>query len=276
MRRTTAAFVLFCMVPMSVCGACRAEADSLSGGGVRLSLRTPRVEDQGYVGFAERLLERGPADGDGADVVTTGRSPAKEGAASFLLPGLGQYRMGRKIRSRLFFTLEGAAWIAAGSFLWQGYAREGAYKDYAVAFADVRGTGHSDDYYEAISSYMSNEGFGGYNEAVRREARELFEDDRAGLEDYYGANKIAGDLSWRWVSVKALERYRDLRSGSRSAYRRALYTVVFALALRVVSAVDAVRLAQRENGVEEADRGGISLGLEGKQSGFYFYLAKVF
>ncbi|MCK4236766.1 MAG: hypothetical protein KAX38_06580, partial [Candidatus Krumholzibacteria bacterium] len=52
------------------------------------------------------------------------------------------------------------------------------------------------------------------------------------------------------------ENYGVLRSGSRSSYRRALYSAVFALALRVVSTVDAVRLARgedRSGGKHESD-----------------------
>ena len=42
------------------------------------------------------------------------------------------------------------------------------------AAASVPGTGHSKDYYEKVGGWISNDGPGGYNEYVRREARDLY------------------------------------------------------------------------------------------------------
>jgi hypothetical protein len=204
------------------------------------------------------------------------RSPLREGAASFLLPGLGQYRMGRNIRSKIFFGLEGAAWIAIGSFLWQGYAREIAYKDYAVAYAGVAGTDHPDDYWEKIGQYRSNDGPFGYNESVMREARDLYYPDRASMDAYYDQNKIMGDLGWQWNTERTFDRYNDLRDGSRAANRRALYTVMFAFALRIVSTVDAVMLARGENQESPDDEGKISIQVKPQQGGFLLSFERSF
>ncbi len=202
-------------------------------------------------------------------------SPFREGAASFLLPGLGQLRMGRVLRSKIYFGLEGATWVAIGSFLWQGYARENAYKDYAVAFAGVSGTSHSDKYYETIGKYMSNDGPGGYNEYVRREARDLYYPDIGAMDSYYASNSIVGVESWRWESEKTFSLYNNLRDGSRSSYRRALYAGFFALALRVVSAVDAVRLARGSAG--DGDSGeSVSMSIKHQHDGFRISFTKSF
>lgn len=203
-------------------------------------------------------------------------SPLTEGAASLLLPGLGQLRMGRILRSRIYFGLEGAAWIAIGGFLWQGYARENAYRDYAMAFAAVAGTSHSDDYYETIGRFLSNDGPGGYNEYVRREARDLYYPDVEAINSYYEQNSITGNEAWRWESDGAFSRYNHLRDGSRSAYRRALYAGVFALALRVVSSVDAVRLARGSGPSDGGAAGKISMGLGHQPGGFLVSITKSF
>jgi hypothetical protein len=203
-------------------------------------------------------------------------SPLKEGAASFALPGLGQLRMGRTIRSKIYFTLEGAAWVAIGSFLWQGYAREQAYRDYAMAFADVDGTSHSDDYYETIGKFISNEGPGGYNEYVRREARDLYYPDIDAMNAYFESNSIMGAESWRWESEQAYRRYNHLRDGSRSSYRTALYAGFFALALRIVSSVDAVRLARGSGSERRDDTGSISMKLGHQRGGFRVSIKKSF
>lgn len=233
------------------------------------------LEDPSCMGVAACIM----ADrfGEPLDAFQAGsfHSPLKEGAASFLLPGLGQLRMGRTLRSKIFFGLEGATWVAIGSFLWQGYARENAYKDYAVAFAAVSSTSHSDEYYETIGKYMSNEGPGGYNEYVRREARDLYYPDVDAMNAYYAGNSIVGIESWRWESEKAFGLYNDLRDGSRSSYRRALYAGFFALALRVVSAVDAVRLARGSAGDGQNDES-LSMSIKHQYDGFRISFTKPF
>jgi hypothetical protein len=225
------------------------------------------------IGSALGVLADCPA---GAGEIGTGYSPLKEGAASFLLPGLGQMRMGRDLRAKIYFGLEGATWAAIGSFLWQGYAREQAYQDYAVAFAGVPGTDLSDEYYERIGMYMRSDGPGGYNEYVRREARDLYYPDVEAMDAYYDANAVTGAAAWRWESEQAFERYNDLRDGSRSSYRRALYAGFFALALRVVSSVDAVRLARGGLQDDGGTGDGVSMRLEHQRGRFLLSVNKSF
>ena len=194
--------------------------------------------------------------------VAVGSSPTSAGLSSFLLPGLGQHRLGHTVRSRVYFALEGAAWIAVGSFLWQGWSREQAYRDYSVAFANVASADWDDEYYEMIASYRSSDGPGGYNEYIRREARDLYYPDADAMDAYYEANAIVGEQSWRWENETAFGRYRDLRDGSRSSYRRSLYAGIFAALLRVVSAVDAVRLAQGQADGGDSEPSSFSIGLD--------------
>ncbi len=170
-------------------------------------------------------------------------NPAAVAARSLLLPGLGQRKMGNRTRSRIFYALEGAAWIGMGAFFWQSIARKNAYEDYAVAFAGVEGTGYSDDYYETIGNFFSNDGPGGYNEYIMREARDLYYPDQEAIQTYYEDNIITGDDGWRWETQNSYGRYNDLRKGSNAAERRLIYTMFYMLGLRVVSAVDAVRSA---------------------------------
>jgi hypothetical protein len=184
--------------------------------------------------------------------------------------------MGKRIRSRIYFGLEGAAWVAIGTFLAQGYARENAYKDYAAAYAGVSGTSYSDDYYETIGMFLSNDGPGGYNEYVRREARDLYYPDIDAMNSYYDANSIGGAEAWRWESDRTFSRYNHLRDGSRSSYRRALYAGFFALALRVVSAVDAVRLARGNGQNPESGAGAMSMKINHQPGGFRISVKKSF
>jgi hypothetical protein len=234
------------------------------------------------------LLREGSASGlfggaaavmrEGADMqgVSSARITSfKAGASSLLLPGLGQQRLGRTLRAKVFFGLETASWLSIGSFLWIGYSREISYKDYAVAYAGVQGTGYSDEFYKTIGQFMSNDGTGGYNESVRRDARDLYYPNVEAIEAYYQDHMMTGDESWHWRTDDVQRRYSVLRDGSRYAYRVALYCAVAAAALRVVSAADAVRIARTEER-RSTKEGTVSLGLTQKPRGIALYLQKSF
>ncbi|UCF06742.1 MAG: hypothetical protein JSV33_06870 [bacterium] len=257
-----------------------------SGQAVMPAMNLASHEKSYGIGVAACILEEWSVRNESSPEWSRPHSPVKMGAASLLLPGLGQQMMGRTLRSKIYFGLEGLSWIAVGSFLWQGHVREDAYKEYAVIFAGVRGTDHTDDYYRIIGEYISNDGPGGYNEDVRREARdiaasEIDDDDwdweayQRTLEGYYDANKIVGDLSWRWETEGARQHYSILREGSRTSYRRALYAGIFALALRVVSTIDAVKLAMGGSPVNEG-KGKVSIDIGHKHGGFSVSLKKAF
>lgn len=227
-------------------------------------------------GVTGDLLSGRSGDAAGIESQRPRYSPLREGLASMLLPGLGQLRMGRTLRARVFFGLEGAAWIAIGGFLWQGYARENAYEDYAVAFAGVSGTSHSDDYYETIGKFLSNDGPGGYNEYVRREARDLYYPNLDAMNVYFDQESITGADAWRWESTTTFNRYNHLYDGSRAAYRNALYAGIFAMALRVVSSVDAIRLARGSGDNEPSGGESVSMSVRHRPGGFLLSFTKPF
>jgi len=204
-----------------------------------------------------------------------GISPLKAGASSLLLPGLGEQRLGATLRAKVFFGLEAIGWISVASFLWRGYSRENSYKDYAVAFAGVEGTGRSDEYYKTIGGYLANDGPGGYNEAMRREARDLYYPDMEAMDAYYASHAITGDDGWLWRTENTFRRYGTLRGGSRFAYRVALYSAIGIAALRVVSAADAVRLARIDRR-SAADEGTTSMGLERIPQGVALFVQRSF
>jgi len=204
-----------------------------------------------------------------------GITPRNAALSSLLLPGLGEQRLGASLRARVFFGLEAAGWIAVATFLYRGYSRENAYKDYAVAYAGVEGTGHSDDYYKTIGQYLTNDGPDGYNEEMRREARDLYYPDVEAMDAYYRSHAITGDEDWLWRTEEAYRRYAALRSGSRFSYRVALYSAIGMAALRVASAADAVMLA-RSNQRSTAAEGTTSMGLECIPRGVALFVQRSF
>ena len=231
-----------------------------------------RIEDSRAFGAAGNIV-LGDA-GLGAAAAKSSPSPLGAAGSSLLLPGLGQYKLGHRLSAKIYFGLEGIAWLAVASYLWVGHARAQAYRDYAVAFAGVRGTDHSNDYYGKLAEYASSDGPDGYNESVRREARDLYYPDVAAIDAYYEAHKISGEDAWRWRTSGAYKRFGTLRDGSRFANRVALYSAVAAGALRLVSAADAVRLARTASPAKEG--GKVSLGFDAGPQGPSLYVQKSF
>lgn len=224
-------------------------------------------------GYAAALVRDAFSHGMRNDDGIPPYSAGTAGGLSFLLPGLGQYRMGRSTRASVYFALEAAGWVTVGASLWQSYARRDAYEEYAAALGGVSGTGYSEEYYEKVGGWISNDGPGGYNEYVRREARDLYYPDIGAMETYYEQNAIAGTMSWRWESDSDRRRFNSLRSGSESAERNALYAAFFLLGLRVVSAVDAVVLARQ---VPDEQPTGLRFEAGPQPGGFYLALDRPF
>jgi hypothetical protein len=236
-------------------------------------LRTTAAGDDWRAPSASGDAARGVVSIGGA-AEASAPSPGTAASSSLLLPGLGQYKLGHRLSATIYFGLEGIAWLAVGSYLWVGHARADSYRDYAVTFAGVQGTDHPDDYYGKLGDYMSSDGPAGYNESVRRDARDLYYPDVAAMDAYYESHRISGDDAWQWPSSGAYRRYRTLRDGSRFAYRVALYAAVGAAALRLVSAADAVRLARRDSA--ERQGGTVSLGFDAGPRGPSLYVQRSF
>ncbi|MFO7914382.1 MAG: hypothetical protein R6U43_01665 [Candidatus Krumholzibacteriales bacterium] len=241
-------------------------------GGIRLSLA-------GREGIKLQLLSARRGYGFDGTFEPGSRDYSTGGiiARNVLLPGLGQRKMGQRMRSRIYFFLEGAAWVGLGTFFWQKMARTGAYEEYAVAYAGVEEKGLSEDYYETIGNFMSSDGPGGYNEYVMREARDLYYPDQEAIQDYYEANALTGDQSWRWLSESTYDKYNSLRKGANSSERRAVYSLFFMLGLRLISNIDAVRSIMTDEGdQEQAGQGGAAIDIHQNGEGISVVLKRPF
>ena len=249
-----------------LCVSTSAFSESVFDAG-RLQSPLPNLETSMDGGsFGARGGFPGGAAALGAGESAPGISAMNAAAWSLLLPGLGQQRAGHTLRAKIFYGFEAATWISVASFIWMGYERENTYKDYAVVFANVHGTDHSKDFYRTIGEYRASDGPGGYNEGVRREARDLYYPDVGAIESYYQGHAMTGDESWTWKSEREYRRYGDIRDGSRFAYRVALYSAIGAAALRIVSAADAVRIVRIDRR-PAGNAGTTSIGVEGRPQG---------
>ena len=179
-------------------------------------------------------------------------SPARAVLYSLLLPGLGDYQLGNKGRATTFFAAEGIIWISYAVFQVQGHQREDEYEELAVRFAGVSRTGHSDEFYATLRDYDNSDE---YEADVKFDGRiELSGDglypDRIGadaLDEYFVENRLEDYEPWQWTSFDRRLQYSEVRSSSKTAYRRSDYMLVAAAANRVVSAIVAYASARHAN-----------------------------
>ncbi|NNF08111.1 MAG: hypothetical protein HKN21_15210 [Candidatus Eisenbacteria bacterium] len=165
---------------------------------------------------------------------------------SLLLPGLGEMWLGHTTRAKAFFVAEAGVWTAFGIFETQGSHREKIYKEYAADFAGVP-VRDDNEFYRIIGNFPAAEGPFSANEAIRRQARALFPNNRGQQESYVGENGYFGDSSWEWQTQEEFNRYRELRSRSLDSYNNADLTLGLLLVNRLASVVDAGLLANKRN-----------------------------
>lgn len=184
---------------------------------------------------------------DEADAASGGAtiSPVKAVLYSLLLPGLGDYKLGNKGRATAFFAAEGVIWISYAMFDSQGHQREDDYQDLAVRFAGVSRTGHSDDFYAKIREFDNSDDYEADVILSGRQAATSIPDLSAdALESYFVENRVSDFEPWRWQSLDRRLQYSEVRSSSKTSYRRADYMLAAAVANRVVSAIVAYTAAR--------------------------------
>lgn len=227
-------------------GAASAQSETFSLRNVPAAAADP-LPSSGYdQELARWQQEAGPAGGD--------ISMRRAIMYSLLLPGLGEYYAGRTMRAKAFFVIEAGIWTSFAVLRAQGYMREDRYKKFAVEFAGVSGTGHSDDFYKTIGQYDSSSD---YEAEFKSEGRvEIWPDvGYDALEQYYVENRISDFEDWAWDSFGRRVHFREMRSSSRLAYRRSLYMIAAAAANRIVSAVSTYQIFKSGRG-EAVSRAG--------------------
>lgn len=170
-------------------------------------------------------------------------SPGKAVLYSLLLPGLGDYKLGNRGRATVFFSVEAAVWVSYAVFQQQGSSREEEYQNLAVQFAGVSRTGHSDEFYATVREYDSSVQ---YEADVKNDGRYALGEvlNSQQLEQYFIENRVADYETWQWVSNDRRLQYSEVRSSSKTSYRRADYMLAAAVTNRVVSSIFAYASAR--------------------------------
>lgn len=175
-------------------------------------------------------------------------NPRKAMLYSLLLPGLGQQVAGRAERARVFYAIETGIWTSFAVFRIEGHDQKERFIDYAELTAGVNSSGKDDEYWRTISNFeRSDPGPGSANELVRRQARALYPGDKDKQDEYFLQNGYFGDDTWDWQNADNLARFQNLRSKSMDSYDRARLSILAALANRIVSVIDAARVARQAN-----------------------------
>lgn len=198
------------------------------------------------------------AGGDGEWLAQTGApsgslSMGRAILYSLVLPGWGDYYAGRKSRARYFFISEAAIWSSFVVFRIQGHRDEDRYKDFAVQFAGVTRTDHSDDFYAELRQWDTSTE---YENFIKSEGRPfLFPDigDEA-LDQYFEQNRLADFEPWAWESFERRLQYSELRSASKNAYQRSEFAVAAAVLNRAVAAVFAYQAVKSQRNRDEQAR----------------------
>ena len=182
------------------------------------------------------------------------------------MPGLGDWKQGHRDRATVFFAVEGVIWASFVAFQVQGNEMEDEYQDLAVRFAGVTQTGHSDDFYATLRDFNTAEE---YEASIKNEGQFVLYPNigSEALEQYFIDNRVEDYEPWLWASTERRLQYSEVRSSSKTAYRRADYMLAAAAANRVVSAVFAYaaarNAAQHQVGmsVDVSPRGDFALAL---------------
>ena len=204
-------------------------------------------------------------------VSAEGKSPRKAFFLSLLLPGLGEYYAGSLSRAKIFLGAEAGIWASFGVFRAYESLRATDARLFAAAHAGARavppfslsagtsaGERYALDFLHDLEFYQSRDEFNRYarwrsgpNAAVYPETDKW---------------------QWEWKSETDRLRYRGLRNSERKARQRSFYAVGVVLFNRLISGIDAARIARQAYGTEGRMR--VSLRCNDRQGIEVRYLLK--
>jgi len=165
---------------------------------------------------------------------------------SALLPGWGQMHLGHTTRGIVFMSLDALTWAGVGLSYLEGTFNRDDYTWLAVSEAGISVSDRSGDFLDDMSDFNSSAEF---NDYIHRLARYYYPDDPDAQRAYYDSHALSSEDSWNWSSEDARNQFADRLRDSRQWFRRSMYIAAFAVVNRVVSAIDASLLDERQPGV---------------------------
>ena len=142
---------------------------------------------------------------------------------SFLVPGWGEYKLGRKKEAAAFFITELSLIAVASGFKYYSSIREDDYKELAVLQAGINPSGKDDRYWIDIANYDNVEDYNAQRNINR---------------DYENRYDDPSDF-WDWSSTSTRKDYDDIRISSEDGNTRFYYTIGAIVLNHFVSAINA-------------------------------------
>jgi hypothetical protein len=160
------------------------------------------------------------------------KSPSKAFFYSLLLPGTGEAYVGEKTQSTVFLAIEIVAWGLVVANIINVDTRQDDYKNFAVQHALVKRTGKDNQYWIDIGKFDT---IFEYNEERIRERD---------VEAIYPENRF---FSWSWDTGDNRLFYDSQRIETREIEQNRLYFFAAIALNHLVSAINAMRLANAHN-----------------------------
>jgi len=157
---------------------------------------------------------------------------------SVLLPGSGHWYLGNRNRAKAFFGIETAGWGSFAGFLWFSNQREKDYQNYAVARAGVYALGKDEQFWRSLTFYENRDEYNKLGPIT------------SSNNPFYPEN---ASYNWQWDFPASQAQYRLLRNSSKTAHRRAMFTLTLLGVERLVAAADAYRIAKKINSQNKTD-----------------------
>lgn len=164
------------------------------------------------------------------------RSPQKAFALSLLLPGLGHRYAGHghwQGRGTLFALADAGLWVGLLATEWRRNSLTESFKTLAATRADAQVEGKDRTFFLNLASFHSSDEFVAVSLRNRAWDQVNYVQDRS--------------FQWNWASEVDFQRFRNLRSDAESLRNRRLVLVAALVGNRLVSALLAVRAANRAN-----------------------------
>jgi len=160
------------------------------------------------------------------------KSKGKAFIFSMLIPGAGEYYVGRKTRARSFIISELALWITFGALRVYGGWIEDEYKVFARNHAGAIPENKKHGYFVDI---------GNFDNIYDHNNFKL--NERALDEVYPETNQYI----WQWDSAANRDKFERMRIRSDNAFHRALFVTGIIFVNHVVSAIDAIWITHKHN-----------------------------
>jgi len=159
-------------------------------------------------------------------------SKTKAVLLSLLVPGAGHMYADAGGRGEIFMGTEVAIWVGYIAFNTYGHWKEDDYVRYATRYAAIDPAGKDDEFYRNLTFYDDRDEY-----------------DKSGRiidpsSPYYAPNS---GYDWYWESETKREEYRSMRNASKTAFRKATFMIGVAVFNRILSGIDAFRVAQKKS-----------------------------